>query len=258
MPKNVCQRGKVNLRILCSVLGLTIALLALMGILRPLHSVPDSELRIVEQLTAAEPTYSWQYTTYAGGLFLRAHITGLTLRKGGAFSTSDLALLRELPELRELTVLETPVSDDVLKEVCALRNLQNLTLSTRKEYFRMNVFEMMEADKNIPRAMFSDSAFARLGNLRHLRWLELSGVAITDSQIKRIERLGDLEVLSLRNARLTRHGIRALGKLHNLRLLSIGTVEDEDVVTKILRQTLPQCKLFVFHWKIKGHPSPGE
>jgi hypothetical protein len=214
------------------------------------RGLPEWQTRIVEKLKAAKPSYSWNYTW---GGFGRPQIDELTLYNGSVVSAANLAMLEQLGGLRQLTIYTIPVSDDILKEVCRLKNLERLTLNTRKPITDMNVLEMMEADKEDPRDAYKDSSLAELANLRHLRFLELRGVLITDEQVKYFTELEHLESLSLFNARLSFRGIRALKSLHNLELLAIGTIEDEETVKKELREEHPECKIFVHHWP----PDPG-
>jgi hypothetical protein len=237
-----------KLNLLCCVLSLTLIPFWLVGMIvwASTRGVPEWQIKIVERLKTAEPTYVSQN---ARGLFGRPIISELTLNNGSVISASDLAVLRGLRGLRALTIYSSPASDDVLKQVCELRSLKKLALNTRKEYMRLNALEMLNADTEVPQSVFSNGALARLDNLKHLTSLELTGVVITDQQMRYLAGLKDLEHVSLRNARLSLRGLRTLAELHKLRVLLVGTVEDESAAKRELQRELRDCEIFVRRWK---------
>lgn len=109
---------------------------------------------------------------------------------------SDLALLKGLAYLAEVTMSEMKFTDAGLKHIASLPSLKRLDLSYTK---------------------FTDADLKYLDGLTVLEELDLSGTAITDASIPSLTNLQGLKYISLSSTRVTPDGLRLLrSELPNL------------------------------------------
>jgi hypothetical protein len=121
-------------------------------------------------------------------------LEGLNLHNCAKITDAGLAHLKELPNLRDLTLLQEnagtmPVTDAGLAHVADLQQLQELWLA---------------------RIPVTDAGLEHVSRLSQLRQLRITGISITDDGIAQLQGLKSLESLSLRNTKVTEEGINAL------------------------------------------------
>jgi hypothetical protein len=138
--------------------------------------------------------------------------------------------LSRLYNLRELQLLDTPISDTTLVHVAGLTQLEYLDLSAT------NV---------------GDPGMEYLANLPNLKYLALRGTKVADAGLPAIARLAQLEMLHLSSTLITDSGLLHLHSLKNLRELWIGPHVTQAGADE-LRKALPQCKVRRFDASGRG------
>jgi hypothetical protein len=120
----------------------------------------------------------------------------------------DLAFLEQLPRLKTLRLGNTRVTDAGLRHLARLQELEWLDLS------RTNV---------------TGSGFEELSSLAQLRMLELNGAPVSDEGLKGIATLSNLETLNLDSTKITDAGLVHLQAMKKLQWLNISftAVSDE-------------------------------
>ena len=129
-------------------------------------------------------------------------ITGLrTLNISDALAFDDAGLreIGKLPELLELRLAGTPVTDDGLVHLKGLRYLRSLNLRQSK---------------------VTDAGLRHLVGLKHLRRLELDKLP-SDAGLSALGELPLLEELSLFDCIVTDEGMKSIGQLKSLRRLKM-------------------------------------
>ncbi len=128
----------------------------------------------------------------------------VTTRHG--LDDSFITALPPLPNLRQLHLRETWITDAALPKIGTFGTLEELDLGNNR---------------------FSDGALGHLKDLRRLEDLDLDSSPITDEGLATIANLASLEELSLRSTAVkSLAGIERLAKLHSIDLAS-ATVTDE-------------------------------
>ena len=133
-----------------------------------------------------------------------------------------VALVRaDLDELSYLNVGRTDITDDGLRSIASLRNIQELILaSTRVEGLGL----------------------AQLRGLS-LRMLDLSSTRFSDAYVDKLQDLGDLQVLVASDTLLTDEAVPELGSLKNLRLLYLTKTRISNAALQSLSESLPDCRI---------------
>jgi hypothetical protein len=104
-------------------------------------------------------------------------------------SDADLAVLKRLPDLRQLNLGGTRISDAGLSHLGGLKGLEELYLLA------------------VP---ITDAGLEHLRGLTGLRQLDLSATRVTDAGLRHLEALTGLEHLYLVDTRVTREGVKQL------------------------------------------------
>ena len=147
-------------------------------------------------------------------------ITGIPLRD------DDLAALKELTELRVLSLRETLVTDKGAVHLKAFTKLRTINLSTRE-------------------GLISDAALPHLKDLTALEDLDLDRTAITDAGLEHLKPLRNLRRLQVAHTAVSDAGLEYLQALSNLKELNArGTKVTKEGVDK-LKQRLPEIKVGV-------------
>jgi len=107
------------------------------------------------------------------------------------FTDADALQLEAFPQLAQLNLRDTAISDKGLRGLRRLTELEFVGLS------------------NTP---ISDRGLAMLAGSRHLRFLSLANTKITDRAVPLLARLGSLRGLNVHNTRMTPSGIVQLRK----------------------------------------------
>ena len=132
----------------------------------------------------------------------------------GLASTSvtdrELALLKELPQLEELSLRDTEVSDLGMVHLAGLRALKKLDLSS---------------------TTLADSALAHLKSLTGLQSLDLSHTLVEGSGLAALSGMTQLRELNLNSARVGDAGMTHVGMLTALETLSLSYTDVTDAGT---------------------------
>jgi hypothetical protein len=128
---------------------------------------------------------------------------------GGKFRGASLRHLREAKNLRQITLMACPVTDDDLQHLALVDSLEVLTMG-----FLPNV---------------TGDGFADLVALSKLRTIEIREAPIADERLKHLGRLAGLEHLTLAKTAITGAGLRHLAnapKLTRLELTESPVTDD--------------------------------
>ena len=119
----------------------------------------------------------------------------VSLECGLAGTNPELKGLVNVPELQDLVLWFSDVSDDRMERVARLPNLQSLDLMSTP---------------------ISDTGLRHLRGMTTLNELNVSGTKITDESLSYIATMQNLHVLLIRNTRVTAKGLRELDSLSQL------------------------------------------
>jgi hypothetical protein len=175
------------------------------------------------------------------------------------------------PELRELDMRFTGLSNDGLKQIAKMKKLETLlvsgcnnlsdeglevlsdmprlrTLAVNGIFYYNDGIERLGRVKtleslDIGYTQIDDDALKAIGRLANLRDLNVSFTSIGDEGLKHLARLDKLETLNLTKTEVTDAGLLALQGLKNLRELHLfNTDVTADGVAR-LQKALPKCKI---------------
>jgi Leucine-rich repeat (LRR) protein len=113
----------------------------------------------------------------------------------------DLALLRDLPNIKDIAVFSPGITDQGLEILGSLPNLEGLNLSDAKS--------------------ITGEGLGRLENAQKLKSLTLYGVAVNDSTVAHIDKLANLQSLQLVKTSVTDDGLASIARLSHLKYLDI-------------------------------------
>jgi len=126
-------------------------------------------------------------------------VQSVTLR-GPACTDRSIALLSELPNLRELRLEDAAVTDAGLRQAAQLRRLEIL---------------------HVERCGITDEGLSSLRQLSNLAWLHLEGTEITSGGLSVLDDLVPLQMLALPGLPLDQQGLKRIGALRQLRRLDL-------------------------------------
>ncbi|QDT43646.1 Leucine Rich repeats (2 copies) [Gimesia alba] len=114
---------------------------------------------------------------------------------------ADLLLpLSHLPNLRQIQLSNTLISDEILKPICRLQSLFLLQLESTK---------------------ISDNGVKQLSTNRSITHLFLDNTPITDTAVIHLAKMGQLDSLSLSNTSVTDESVEHLLAMPHLRILDV-------------------------------------
>ncbi|MDX1945585.1 MAG: hypothetical protein SFU86_09255, partial [Pirellulaceae bacterium] len=152
----------------------------------------------------------------------------------------ELALLANVPGLRELNLADTKITDEGLAHLAVLKELTHLNLSQTKvknaglEHLE-RLSKLVELD--LSHTQISDQGLARLRGLSQLERLVLSDTSITDAGIGQLKGLTALTNLWLHNTGLSETEHAALvAALPNLRIAWDGADEQRKIAQRLLEK----------------------
>lgn len=163
---------------------------------------------------------------------LRGHksLEKLKLSECGT-TDADMALLRELPRLRSLTIiLEGRLTDASIAVIAGLKELRTLILvsnvaSTRygKMEFSQSALRQLFRLRKLETLIIPGDLFPVEGlPLPRLLTLELQGPDVTDADMRRVAECRNLRTLYLTQTRIGNEGLKSLGSLQQLRKLQLS------------------------------------
>lgn len=161
----------------------------------------------------------------------------------------DLTVLKELPELKDVSVWGPSVTDAGLAHVAAIPKLRGLALTDTRVtadglrqlsqanelvYLALHGASVTDAtlahlDKlpklaylQLIRTSVTDNGLALVGALRHLREVDLyEAPSVSDAGLEKLRDLCDLEALRLLGTSVTDQGLEHVGQLERLRVLHL-------------------------------------
>lgn len=137
----------------------------------------------------------------------------------------------------QLEELRGGISDDGLRQILGLHNLQELSIQRTKitdagarELTHLARLESLD----ISRTAITDAALESICQLKQLRKLKLNFVAISDAGLRNLTKLERLEEIELRGTPIGTIGIQALVALPRLRRLDLNMTQvTEDVLEEL-------------------------
>jgi internalin A len=192
-----------------------------------------ARLEKVKELSICDPCLTGQGVSELSGM---ASLEALTLEQVEA-SDDVLRELREIPNLKSLSVDGTVVSDDKgMAHVAALANLETLCLDDYAAGITGSGLAQLKHLTRLRRLHLTgysttDSALVHVAGLRALRELSLDGSQVTDAGLEHLAGLVDLEQLSLAFTQVTGAGLVHLEPLRNLKKLDLSDlpITDDDL-----------------------------
>jgi hypothetical protein len=138
---------------------------------------------------------------------------------------AGLAELAGLKQLRELSISGTKVTGPGLRHLGGLKHLRSLDMArTRLASEHLALLSSLEQLEvlRLSGAGVDDSGLKAIGRLKHLRKLDLGGARVTDEGMAALSDLAQLEDLALTSARITGEGLKHLRGLKRLRRLDLS------------------------------------
>jgi endonuclease YncB( thermonuclease family) len=171
---------------------------------------PLAELRGLVALNV-----NWTKVTAAGlTQWVKGRRTMTRLEVAGvAFHDSDLTMLAGLPNLQELSLRATEITDLGLESLRTLDQLRRLSLmNTRVGDAGMEHLRALAnlEDLDLDRTKITDDALVHVASLVNLRRLQIAHTAITDAGLDHLATLADLKELNARATHVTQDGVDQL------------------------------------------------
>jgi hypothetical protein len=162
---------------------------------------------------------------------------------------SDMSVLKQLPQLRELSIFLTSITDEGLKQIANCQDLRVLTFWNNPKITdaSMQTISQLERLHSLEAGgpLCGDAGLAYISEMEELRELKLSDYrdtpGITDAGMQHIGKLTNLELLSLQNASITDEGLRHLEKLKSLKTLNLTRTNVSAAGVARLQSSLPKC-----------------
>jgi hypothetical protein len=158
--------------------------------------------------------------------------------EGCVFPDSLLAVLRDLPRLKQLQLGHSKVSNSGLHHLRGLVALESLTLiQTNIGNEGLVHLEGLRNLKSLtlPMTLVSDAGMQSLAKLQNLQQLDLENVPVTDTGLAPLGGLVQLKKLLLSRTKVTDAGLNHLSRLVNLEELSLDRLPITDTGLSHLR-----------------------
>ncbi len=141
--------------------------------------------------------------------------------------TAIADLVKSLPNLDDLCLANTPITDAVLERVGGLSKLRSLDLTKTKATDRglkslraMAQLELLWIGYD----GVTDAGLEQLQGLKNLEWLDISGPnGVTDAGLRCLTRMTELRRLDLGDGKITDAGLATLKSFANLEYLALGS-----------------------------------
>jgi hypothetical protein len=187
-----------------------------------------------------------QWLTAAIGDDYFRHVVLINFDEGSDPTDDDLAILQDLPDLRELTLMNrTKFTDAGLRNLSALPRLEVLALSGTKVYGSgLAHFRYPEriSGLSLDNAPITDEALMHVGKMSNLKWLVMNNTKITDKGLAHLASLKSLESLQFRGTAVTDDGLAHLKSLSSLKQLLLDDTQTTPAGRARLKQALPGCQ----------------
>ena len=151
----------------------------------------------------------------------------------------DLAVLQSLPELDTLVLSGTNVTDSHLRHIVDLPNLRDLRLC-RTQVSDSGVGLLRKTQRltrlSLSGTAITDDGLKHLKSLRRLRELDLSNTGVTDLGMQYVSCALELQVLNLSGTNITDSGVAQLRRLKELRHLDVSYTKLTERAVTYLRE----------------------
>jgi endonuclease YncB( thermonuclease family) len=180
--------------------------------------VTDAGLRHLAGLNRlVELNVNWTGVTAEGVVRLvKGRLLMERLEIGGVpFRDEDLAAMRGIPDLRELSLRATRITDEGLGQLVRFEKLRSLSLmSTGISDAGLKHLESLTAleDLDLDRTAITDAGLVDLKGLHHLRRLQVAHTAVTDAGLEHLQGLQNLKSLNIQGTRVTKEAAERLMK----------------------------------------------
>ena len=155
--------------------------------------------------------------------------------------------LQELPSLKKLDLSHSNVGDEGLRNLAAVRSLEDLNLGKTAitdagAVYAGRMLTLRKLDLSDNRQLTSEF-LSKLTGLQELRELDLTYTSVDDAGMRHISELRKLESLILGDNRIRGEGLVDLEKMTQLKELTLWNswVTWKSIVR--LRKALPGCKI---------------
>jgi Leucine-rich repeat (LRR) protein len=127
----------------------------------------------------------------------------------------DLATLKDLTDLRVLSLRGTLVTDKGTVHLGAFTKLRTLNLSTREGLITdaalPHLKELTELEYlDLDRTGITDAGLGQLKSLRNLRGLQVAFTTVSDAGLEHLQTLSNLKELNARGTKVTKDGVDKL------------------------------------------------
>jgi Leucine-rich repeat (LRR) protein len=179
------------------------------------------------------------------------HLRTVKIKNCEYFTGTGLTELENLPELRELQIIYSGITDDGLKGIRGLKQLETLQLvsdTTTDAVFKhikeLTKLKTLDAD-------ISDEGILQIKTLTNLESLTIDGINnVTDKGIEHLKDLQKLKYLYVSSKSLTNAGIKYFQDMKQLRYLDISYSKLDDSSIDDLRKLTQLETLCIIHSKI--------
>ena len=166
--------------------------------------------------------------------------------KGSNPTNDDLVLLRDLPDVREITLFnKKKITDEGLVHLGRLKYLEKLPLHGTRvrgpglRHFRTQKLTLITLEDT----PFGDGGMVYLANRPGLQYLNLSGTKITDHGLFALVHLPSLTRLEVSRTAISDEGLEHLARLTSLTQLFISNTNTTETGRARLRTSLPKCRI---------------
>jgi hypothetical protein len=160
-----------------------------------------------------------------------SHLQKVEIRGCDYFSGTGLKELEKLKDLRELKIIDCGITDEGLKGIQGLKQIENLLIDS--DTITDVAYEHIKELKNLKSldANISDKGLIYIKTLTKLDSLSISGKKVTDKGIEQLKDLQNLKYLYLSSKSLTNAGIKHFQDMKQLRYLTISysTLDDSSI-----------------------------
>jgi len=159
---------------------------------------------------------------------------------------SDMHHLKRLNSLTYLGLSLTKITDEGLKELSGLNSLATLKLSstkiTDKGLKELSGLSSLTYLK-LSRTEVTGEGLEGLSSNMALTYLDLTGTKVNNKGVEALSTMSSLRILTLTGEQVTDDSISALLNLTSLKMLGLGNTQITEEGSKILKVSLPDCKI---------------
>ena len=166
--------------------------------------------------------------------------------EGSDPTDDDLALLQDLPDVREITLFDrNRITDEGLVHLGRLKHLEKLPLhgtGVRGPGLRHFTSQKLTLI-TLQDTPFTDEGMVYLANKASLQYLNLSGTEITDDGLSALVNLPSLTRLEINWTAISDKGLSHLARLTSLTQLFVRGTNTTETGRAKLQKSLPKCKI---------------